>query len=894
MRRIFTLVAILLFSLTSIFIAGTTGKLTGKVTDKETGEPLPFVNITIVGTNIGAATDINGNYVILNIPPGKYTVKVQYIGYQTIIAEDVRIAVDLTTRQDFQMTPSTVKLSEVVVIGGKELIRKDVTATESRVTSEQIKNLPVAEMSDVLQLQAGVTRGAGGEFHIRGGRSSEIAYWVNGISITDPYDNSQGIEIDNSSIQELQVISGTFNAEYGQALSGIVNTVTKQGGEKFSFFAKVYSGDYVSNFTRVFTNIDNINPVQNYSLQANVSGPVPFTNKKLRIFLNGRYAYDDGWLYGLRKYSTTGKPLDGSPVPMNWSKRWLGQANLTYNLSKYFRLNLEGLYSKKNYQDYNHFFKWEPGGNPFKFDNSYNATFTITHTISSASFHTLRLSVFNRKFHQYLYANPYDPRYLHPDSLHTVGYAFSTKGTDLGRFFRETNTFMAKYDFTSQLAQHHLVKTGFELRKHRINVDGYSLQPKLKADGTPVEPFVPAIPKPDEQNREVYEANPIQLAAYVQDKIEYKDVIINVGIRFDYFNSNGNVLVDPTDPNIYLPLRPGLDSLTLEQRRPYFYKKASPKWQISPRLGIAYPVSATGVVRFSYGHFLQIPSFQYLFNNATYKVPLSGDPGTVYGNPDLKAQKTIMYEIGFKQEFENIFAIDLTAYYRDIRNWITAGTVIETRNGVPFARYVNKDYANVKGLTFNFTKRFKNHYSINLNYTYQVAEGSNSRPEEEFEAQRSGREPSLYLIPLDWDQRHLVNLDVYIGGNTWGLSLLARYGTGLPYTPSITQYVSERGITSGFLRNSRRRPNQFSVDLRMDKSFKIDKVKLTAFMRVSNLFDNHIVTNVFADTGDPDFTTAGQNIGKDPNRPNTVQEYLISPWHYAPPRRVEIGLEISY
>ncbi len=894
MKQLLLLFSVVVFSVSSTLFAGTTGKLTGKVTDKETGEPLPFVNITIEGTMLGAATDLNGKYVILNIPPGVYNVKAQYIGYQSVLVEKVRISVDLTTRQDFQLAPTTVKLGEVVVTSGKELIRKDVTATEARVTASQIKNLPVAELSDVLQLQAGVTRGAGGEFHIRGGRSSEIAYWVNGISITDAYDNSQGIEIDNSSVQELQVISGTFNAEYGQAMSGIVNTVTKEGGQNYSVFFRTYSGDYVSNFTRVFKYIDHINPFANYSFEGNLGGPLPFTNKKVRFFINGRYNYADGYLYGFRKYSTTGQKLDGKAVPMNWSKRWMGQANISYYASKYFKFNFEGLYSKKNYQDYNHFFKWEPDGNPFKFDNSYSSTFTMTHTFSSSSFYTLKASVFDRQFKSYLYENPYDPRYLHPDSLHTVGYAFSTKGTDLGRFFRETQTFVGKGDFTSQVSDHHLIKTGFEFRKFKINVDGYSLQPKLNPDGTPVEPFVPAIPKPDEQNREVYEAKPVEGSAYVQDKIEFQDVIINIGLRFDYFDAKGNVLVDPTDPNIYLPLRPGLDSLTLAQRRPYFYKKSTPKYQLSPRLGIAYPISANGVVRFSYGHFLQIPSFMYLFNNATYKVPLSGDPGSVYGNPDLKAQKTVMYEIGFKQEFMNTFSFDVTAFYRDIRNWITAGTIIETRNGVPYSRYVNKDYANIKGITFNFDKRFSNHYSINFNYTYQVAEGSNSRPEDEFYAQRSSREPALYLIPLNWDQRHLLNFNIYVGGDSWGASLLARYGTGLPYTPQITQYFADRGITSGFTRNSRRKPNQFSMDLRVQKSFKINKINMTAFLRVFNLLDNHVVVNVFADTGDPDFTTVGQNIGKDPHRPNTVQEYLISPWNYGEPRRVEFGFEFNF
>lgn len=893
MKNRFLLFITILLSIANLTFGGTTGKLTGKIIDKSTGEPLPFVNVLIEGTMLGAATDLNGNYVILNIPPGKYKVKARYVGYRTVVVENVIISIDLTTRQNFQLSPETIKLKEIVVNGSKELIRKDVTATEARVTASEIAKLPVASLSGVIQLQAGVTTGAGGDFHIRGGRSSEISYWVNGISITDAYDHSNGLEIDNNSVQELQVISGTFNAEYGQAMSGIINTVTKEGGQSYKGFMQIYSGGHLSNFTEVFPHINHFDPVQNYNFEANVGGPIPFTNKKATFFMDGRQEYRDGWLFGFNKYTTTGKKADGKAVGMNWSRTWLGQLNLSYWASKYFKFNLEGLFSKRNYQDYNHFFAWEPYGRPYKFSTSYNTTFTMTNTFSSSAFFTLRASWFKHKYQSYLYKNPYDPRYLAPDSLHTMSYAFTTKGTDLGRFFRSTDTYTVKFDFTSQVSQHHLMKVGSQVRKYRLNIDGYTLVPKRNSSGSPIVPFVPSIPGPTELNRELYTVKPLEMDAYIEDKIEYKNVIINVGVRLDYFDANSHTLVDPQDPNIYIPLRPGLDSLSLKQREPYFYKKTKPKWQVSPRLGVAYPISAEGVVRFSYGYFLQIPSFRYLYDQAAYKVPTSGTPGVVYGNPDLNAQKTIMYEIGFKQGFFNTYTMDVTAYYRDIRNWITAGTIIETMNGVPYSRYVNKDYANVKGITFNFSKRFSNHWSFNLNYTYQDAEGTNSRPEDAFNAQRSDQEPSLFLIPLDWDQRHLVNLNFYVGGASWGASLIARYGTGLPYTPSLTANVSERGITSGFTRNSRRRPSQFSMDLRLSKSFKVFNLNITTFLRIFNLLDNHVVVNVFSDTGSPDYTTVGKNVGYDPNRPNTVAQYLISPWNYGEPRRVQFGFEFS-
>jgi outer membrane receptor for ferrienterochelin and colicin len=891
MRKILLFISILSIFASDFTLAGTTGKLTGKATDAKTNESLPFVNITLSGTSLGAATDIDGNYVILNIPPGNYNVKAQSVGYQPVVIENVSISIDLTTRLDFSLTSSTIELQAVVIQSRQDQVKKDVTSSQSLVTAEQINSLPVAEFDDVLRLQAGVSKDADGGFHIRGGRSSEIAYWVNGISITDPYDNSRGVDIDNSSIQELQVISGTFNAEYGNAMSGIVNTVTKEGGKEYHGSVNIYSSDYVSNFTSFFTNINHYNPVTNYNYQGNLSGSIPYTDNMITFFVNGRYVYDEGDLYGLDKFNTNGSTADGHPVPMNWSKRSLAQANIAYQFIPGVKINTEFLFSKDNYQDYDQNFKWEPGGNSFKFAKSYDGTVSLNHVLSSRTFYTLRANYFFKNFNQYLYANPSDPGYMHPDSLNTIGYAFHDKGTDLHRFFRETQSITGKLDFSSQVTDNHLVQFGVEGKSHHLSFDDYNLEP-LQINGVPVVPFVPHIPDVTSINRNKYDAKPIEFSSYLQDKIEYKDVIINLGLRLDYFNSKGKVLIDPQDPNIYAPLRLGLDTLTLAQREPYFYKNTTGKWQLSPRFGIAYPISANGVIHFSYGHFLQVPTFQYLFNGGTYKVPQTGSVNTPFGNPDLQPQKTIMYEIGFRQQFMDEFVVDATGFYRDVRDWITAGGIISTSTGVTYSVYTNKDYENVRGITINLSKRFSNHYSIDFNYTYQVVEGSNSNPDDAYNAFINNQSPVLFLSPLSWDQRHNLNLNILVGDKDWNVSLLFKYGTGLPYTPSITQATSDRGLSTGFNPNSLSRPPQFDVDLYANKTFDLVGIHLTAYLKVFNLFDARNVVNVFTDSGAPDYTT--QVIAEDPARPNTVAQYLKDPTRYAAPRLVQTGIEFSF
>ena len=873
---------------------GTTGKLTGVVIDASSGEPLPFVNISIEGTNIGGASDIEGAYVILNIPPGRYSIKAQYIGYKSQIIENVSISIDMTTRLNIELSESSVELGEVVVQAVMGGLQKDITSSQALVSSEDIRNLPVAEIDDILQIQAGVTKDAGGNLHIRGGRTNEISYQLNGISITDAYDNSRGIEIDNSSIQELQVISGTFNAEFGNALSGVINTVTKEGGSRYNGNIEVYSGDYISNRTALFSNIENFDPVANHNIQGSLSGPIPLTNNSLRFFGNLRYTYDDGYLYGQRQFTTAGTPGDMEFVAMNYSKRLIGITNLSWFASPRFKFNLEGLFSDEEFKDYNHDFKLNPDGDVKKFTNSISTTFTLTHTFSSTSFYTLKGSYFKRVFDEYLYENPLDSRYLHPDSLNRVLYAFYDAGTNNHFFNRQTETFAAKLDYSSQLHENHLIKLGGEFKSHKLQFDDFYLEPKSE-NGKQIEPFEPSVPGEFSPNRDKYENNPIDATAYIQDKIEFENVIINLGLRLDYFDSRGNVLVDPADPNIYAPLRSELESLSIAQREPFFYKKAKPKWQVSPRFGIAYPVSTTGVIHFSYGHFLQIPPYQFLFNGGEYKVPNTGSAYGPYGNPDIEPQKTIMYEIGLRQEFFDQYLIDVTLFYRDIRDWITAGPIISTINNVSYSIYTNKDYSNVKGITLNLKKNLSGYFAVDINYTYQVAEGSNSTPEDEFFAQLGNNEPTLFLLPLDWDQRHLLNASLFIGEADWGISFLARYGTGLPYTPSVTQFTADRGLTSGFQRNVSRRPDQFNLDLRLHKSFElIGDTRLTAFLRVFNLLDSDLITNVFPDTGDPEFTTEGQNVGEDANRPNTVNEYLTRPWNYGAPRNIQFGINFEF
>ncbi|MDZ7373132.1 MAG: TonB-dependent receptor [candidate division KSB1 bacterium] len=895
----------------------TWGKIVGHVRDAQSGEPLPGANVTIEGTTMGAATDQDGYYLILRVPPGRYTLRASFIGYQTVVQQEVQVLTDLTTTVDFQLQPTAIEGEQVVIVAERPLVRRDLTASEARVQAEEIDALPVQNVTDVLVLQAGVIRDTGGGFHIRGGRSSEIAYMVNGISITDDYYRTQALVVENESIRELQVVSGAFNAEYGNAMSGVINVVTKDGGNEFSAKVEAYSGDYLTTHKDIFWHIDHINPFSDYSVQAVVSGPI--VRDKLTYFFTGRRLSYEGWLYGPYVYSPQGRLRivggdtvlvrgDSSAVPMNPQDRWSAQGAIKWRIGPTLSLKTDFLGSRYKANYYNHSYRLNPYGRRNYYGYGATVINKLTHVLSSRTFYELTLSLKKNEDKSYLYEDPYDPRYVHPDSLTAGSFKFFKAGTDLYRSARTTQTAIAKLDFTSQVNPQHLVKLGVEAQRDWIDFEDLTLVPATDASGRQIVPFRPAIEPTSTPNHSKFRRTPERYAAYIQDKIEYKDVVINVGLRFDYFHSNGQVPADPQDPNVYKPLRlnhiyrdrngngtidlaeqTDENRYSLEERKRFWYRRARPKWQLSPRFGIAYPITDRGVIHFSYGIFQQIPDYSQLYAGDEIKLTEGQGIAGPFGNPDLNPQRTTMYELGLRQQLTDDIAIDVTGYYRDIRDWVSTSPPIPTyAAGVTYTKRINRDFANVHGLTLSLMQRFSRNLVFNLNYTYQRAEGTNSSPEDEYFALTQGAEPKKQLAPLDWDQRHTLNANLYYGRENWGMSAVCRYWSGQPYTPEILAgTLTGQNVIAGLATNTRRRPTRFTTDLYAFRRVKLRGLDFELFLEVYNLFDAKNPVGVWADSGKPDFTLRQrQQVEADPG-------WFVRPDFYSEPRKVHLGVRVS-
>ncbi len=884
-------------------ISGTTGKIAGHVIDGATREPLVGANVMVQGTYLGAATDVEGFYTINNIPPGTYSVVVTYVGYRKFTVTNVVVKIDLTTAVDAKLQSEAVQAEEVVVRAERPMVQKDLTSSSVTVSAEEIKRIPTENIGQVINLQAGVVGG-----HFRGGRSNEVASLVDGVSVTDPFNGQMSLQVDNSSIREMEVISGTFNAEYGQVMSGIVNVVTSEGAPQYHGSVSLYSGDYVTPHTDVFPNVGKLSTFRTQNGIGSLSGPVPLLDD-LSFYVTGRYYHDDGYLYGTRVYNVTdrspyllrdfqGAPIldangnmvyvitatgDGAYVPMNPYTRKSINGKLTYSAPQW-KLSYSMFYDNNWNKYYDHGFAWTPDGIKNHYRNDWVQSFQVTHALSSNTYQTLKVSYNFFDYKGYLYADSLDARYVDPyQGAPISNYTFQSGGNQADRYDRYSLSWIGQYSLTSQISPHHKIGFGVEGRQHVINNHWMTIVNRNTAvqDSTSgALQFVIGYPQLGTENNNAYVRKPFEASAYIQDKAEYDLMIVNAGLRFDYFSPNSSYPLDLRNPGFPgNPNFPGAGQL----------RQAKAKLQFSPRIGVSFPITDQGIIHFSYGHFFQIPTFENLYYNSDYLVTPSSTLSNVIGNPDLEPQRTVMYEVGLQQVLFNTLGLDFTVYYRDIRN-LLGMEILSTYEGFSYARFVNRDYANVKGFILSLDRRFADFYGVKLDYTYQVAEGDASDPWSVYYNNQTDPpiETNKKVVPLNWDQRMTLNLSLTVGKPAdWNIGTILQYGTGMPYTEDIRVSQGIRFENGGL------KPSTFSMDLRAEKTFSSWGVNCTLFALVYNLLDNKNEYGVDAASGraNVDLFTylAGPVIGL-----NTIQQYVNNPANFSAPRQVRFGVTVDY
>ena len=377
MRLLYSLLIIILLSLTSSSIyAGTKGKIAGKVTDSN-GETLVGVQVFIEGTTKGTTTDIEGRYSLVNLDPGEYTVVFTYIGFATVKVEKVEVLVDKTTTIDTEMSEEVIEGEEIIVTAERPIVEKDRTTTTSYVSAAQLEDLPLVSINEAINQQAGVVDG-----HFRGGRTGEVSYLVNGVPINNAFNNGASFDVEQNMVSSLEVISGVFNAEYGQAMSGVVNIVTKGVSREWSGNFLGYAGRIVSNrkldyVTRntdsniflsredfsndQFTYSEVAPAVGDQDYQVSIGGPI--IKDKLGIQSTLRYVTFDGHLIGrdlFRPSDIQSASLSSGADPSTWLIMSSGDGDFeSLNRQKRISLNSSIVYeiNSRLKLDYNLFFQ---------------------------------------------------------------------------------------------------------------------------------------------------------------------------------------------------------------------------------------------------------------------------------------------------------------------------------------------------------------------------------------------------------------------------------------------------------------------------------------------------------------------------------------------------------
>jgi len=805
-----------LLTLAALALAGETGKIAGRVLD-EVGQPLPQANVVVTGQALGAASDLNGYYVILNVPVGIYTVEASMIGYRAASVTDVRVEPDRTARVDFRLTASAIDLPGVTVRAEKPMVSKDMVGARYSIPARDISFLPAEYLQGGMAVfSPGVAR-TESSYHVRGGRATEVDYRIDGVSVVDPLSGEFGIELSRSAADEVIFMPGGFSAEYGRAMSGVVNLITAYPKTEPSAAYRIRSEKpmpYYYDF--------------GYTDQA-LQAHLPVT-RGLRLFLNASGTATDDWdprLFRLphkerADYSLYGKAVAdlGSKLKLNGSAAASRSEFDRYQSKWKFRLN--------DYRsDLRHgnlgivSLSWLP-------EERFLGKIQVSRFYTDKTFGVRMAGPVNvwqdfRFRDTSEYGRPVidenNPWHITWDRY----WYFYTRGTYDEYRHTATEVWSPKLFVTAQVTANHQLTAGAEADLYDVSSRWYRW---LKSNSFIID---------------TYEFRPVEVSAYVQDKVEYEGLYVDLGLRFDQLRPNATYRESLSNP---------LDTV----RRP-----ATPKSGVSPRLGASFRITDWLFARANYGYYLQSPLFYTLYDNTVNPKLFRTrhvDSLLVVGNPDLKPERTQAYEIGLQGEVTKDLLLTANLWRKDVYDLV--GTREAPALPLAYVTYFNVDYAKLTGVEFIVEVR-RRWFNAKLSYTLSYARGTSSYANEAFnEFIRQGETVPAVEYTLDFDQRNrfFLQADATVPekatGTRWldavldslGCHLLGYVGNGFPYSPP-----GGKGDPATW--NTITGPWRSNLDVVLTKPVKLGRVRIDLVAEVLNLLDIRDVLYVYPETGSP-------------------------------------------
>lgn len=918
-------------------IASTTGKISGKVINEETGEPLPGVAVSIEGTRLGALTDENGEYIILNVPVSTYTVKASLIGFAQVEVSNVSVSADLTSYTDFMLSKKALELGKTIKVRAERpLVLKDKTTTVQIVSSEDLQAMPVRTYGEAVSLQNSVVRmktnvdvrqrgsrsstAANTELNLRGGRPQEVAYYVDGFSQQDPLTGNSTTNLNKNSIEEVSVQSGVFDAEYGHVASGIVNVVTRSGGE-----------EYHGNLELLTDNVVSESYDHNY-YNGDFSGPLPGIDNAYFFVSAERRWLDDRSpsvktkeIYEKYGVDTLSEIKESNRLPNNSLSGWSGQAKLNFELTPNVKLEMNGNASIDWWQQYRHSYLFNSAHCPRFRDKNWGFNTKITHNFGENAYYNLSGSYFyterysgdgvifmSLNAYERAFANPeWDDQDLFREAFDTTSVAGDTvQSYFTGYTHRESSYLGFKGDVNYQYGAHHTFRAGFDVQLHKIRqisvlgaVQGFSY---TRYDFFGYDSLGNDYDGDDFTKKK---KTPNNIGVYLQDRFEWRGLIIKGGLRFDRFDYKALQIVDLTSPLDPTDVGDGnLDESDLKDSEVFT--------KVSPRLGIAFPVSDKTQLHINYGKFFQRPNLNNLYLNYNFfAARISAGSYYPFASPNLEPEQVTQYEAGITHQLGLNTAIGVTAYYKDVQNQTQIFHQAATPTSYDF--YANTDYGTIKGIDFSLVMRRMRNLKLNLNYTLSWATGTGSYDQSTYNIawKNPGNTPKV-TNPLDYDQRHSITavLDFRMGegeGPVFGdirpfenlnINAIAQLASGTPYTPTNIYDAAREGISVdqeplGSI-NSSNLPWSYNVDLKIERKFKVGQFTMTPYLWVQNLFETENVYLVYEGTGEPNTTgwlsTEEGEVWSQANDNTNYQLKQENPKNYGKPRMFYFGLRMSF
>jgi len=932
MNRILLMAACIFFAVQA-GQAQTHGTIRGRVSDAKTNEGLPSVNIKIKGTYYGAATDIDGNYVISNVNPGTYILEFSIIGFKTVQRTDVQVQAGQTLVIDQPMEETVLSIGEeIVVIGDKPLFNPEVTSSRRNVTSDDIQAAVVRNVQDVVAQQVGVVE-SDNEVHIRGGRANENAYLLDGISVQDPLAGTGfGLQLSKDAIKEVDVITGGYPAEYGQATSGVVNVVLKEGGQTYEGGISMKS-DHMN-----WGSID-FRGFKSDRYEANLSGPEPLTTyllPALNLRIPGTVTFFSNLSVGLSNGFTKHAPKSlysstfyGHRFAPRAANNWYGLVKTTWRITPLMRLgysytqsvsinqNSQTLQTNLEYVEANPGYQYEfqnilDNALTYTHNNIFNII-TWTHTLSNSTFYELKYSRYFTNLRADANGKDYT-QYQEPKDIVTfpIQYYNTTSDTigvipgdglyDLGNGFTWHDHYVIENTFKGDLTHHisdkNKFKGGFELTFQKMqNIDIY-------------EPWIGTLGL----NNDIYQVSPAFGDFYIQNNVTFQGMVLNVGLRLDYWFPGKYVDDAVKDPNVI--------TIPDQIRKDYendTYSLFGRRWKgrLSPRIGISHPISDNQMLFFSYGHFSKRPKPQFVY--AKLNAATAQSTFQKFGNPDLNPETTVAYEIGLQSQFSNDDVLTVTAYYKDIFDYVSTRQARVTSSRLStsnFITYVNQDYARARGIEADYQKRIGNWFRGSLSASYSITTGKSSSPDQGLLVARGIQDETIKENFVVWDRPFQFNLagtfNVRKGEALFGIGngilddytvyVRAFYQSGKRYTPAILAGTLSNGRpdyiydTDNLLGKVGR--DWFWIDVNVEKNFLAFGLDITLSVQVKNLLNRKNAAIIDPVTGDAykfgDPTPSGWNDPLYPDLQAPVSPYPFNPARYLAGRNLLAGVAVKF